>query len=226
MHKKVTNIENKHVIHFPFFMNMIPLAKLHKSQIVFCIEIKNEYAGYLQNVELYGKKYTLKDNNMRHSLIQEQKEYMIIQTQLMSESIKSGVCSYCLPFNHPVFLLYFSGIDKTKIKNITLMFDNKIIFNKNNDEHDDTTEIFYDDTTKIFYKDNYNGIESNIIIFGDDFNKNNLYLNSTKNFSTIDKAILKIYTDEINADSEINISVMNYNTLYYASGKAGLTFSR
>lgn len=221
MQKKVINIENKHVIPIPFFMNMIPLLKLKKSEIRFWIETNDEYADIFNNIELYGKKYTLKSDNMRQLLInEEKKEYMIIQiqTQFTGEDyINKGINKYKLPYNHPVFLIHFDGINKTNIKNITLTFDDEII-RSGKDE--------FDDVKKIFGENNYDNIDSNIIIFDNTFNKNNLYSNHTNNFSTIDCARLIIDIDEVHADSVISITAMNYNTIYFASGTMALTYSK
>ena len=123
-------------------------------------------------------------------------------------------------FIHPVFLLHINGIDKTKIKNIKLLVDSYIIA--------DGVEEF-NNMKKIYCENNnYNEIDSNIVIFGNTFNKNNFYLNSALNFSTIVHwpAQLIIDVDEIDEDSGINITALNYNTVRFASGKAGLRYSK
>lgn len=226
MQKKVINHENKYVIQFPFF-DMIPLLKLTDSKIVFWIlaecantEENNIYKNFFNDIDIYGKKYILKDDNQRQLLINEPSEYIIIHNQYCGEeSVKTGINRYKLGFVHPVFLLHINGIDKTKIKNIELLADSHIIA--------DGVEEF-DNMKKIFCENNnYNEIDSHIVIFGNTFNKNNFYLNSTLNFSTFDRpAQLIIDVDEIDEDSEIFISALNYNTVRFASGKAALRYSK
>jgi hypothetical protein len=206
-------IENEDTIIIPFSLinDILPVVRLYHHPTSICFNIickKTDVEIGEPYIEIHGKSYGMwrraieTYNNFFYS------DNKIIQNQYTGENtINKGVNNIKLHFNHPIFLIYFYGIDKTKIKNIKLLFNE---------------ETVYDSSTNIISP--LDNDDKTFIHFSNEFNFDKLYENETVNFSRIQTPILVIDTDQ---DSGfVNIVGLNYGILRTNSGMAGLSFSK
>jgi hypothetical protein len=199
--------------------DMIPLNE--KLDVSISIKFNSSNIIDINNFLLYGNKINLieqTDSNL-------DTETIISQIQFTGEeSIQNGTNQYRLNFNHPVLMLYFYGIEKEKILNVCLKFDDNVVFNKT---------IYELEELKL-----KNGINTDcfVITFSDEFDLKNLFYNKTINFSIIDNAKLIINTklasdneknNELNqTQSTMKIHALNLNTLRITENGCGLRFSK
>lgn len=192
----------------PFHKNnlALPSSKYHPLNIY--IEFKQPYNGPF---ELYANNYFLAPED-RAALVDNSHEYATIQSQHCdAEKIRKGVNQIKIWFNHPVYLIYFYGIDKSKVKNIRVLLDDYVYYDGPIMplEHAKKTRGFQEvDALMVFF--------SNEPI--------NRSPTSTINFSRIDRAILEIDTDE--EDGEIYLMGLNVQGVRYSNGMYGLIYSK
>lgn len=163
----------------------------------------------LNKIDLYGNIYYL-DTPERKILFSNSEEFITIQNQYTGvEKLKKGVNKIVLNYNHPLYLMYFWGFDKTKVKNVQLtlngcaMYDGPI---EALEHHKQQRGLSHAEPTFIFFSP-------------DAFN---VPTGSSVNFSRIDRAHLVIETEEENAD--IHIVGLNMQPLRMMSGMVGLAF--
>lgn len=110
--RKMTHIQGKSFVPLvmaPFHQNNLVRIRKMQHTIRIVLELKT-----LMDIELYGRKYI---TNLTDRIVQ----FITVQNQYLgSEKLHKGVNTFKLYFNHPLFLMYFWGFDKTKVKNITL----------------------------------------------------------------------------------------------------------
>lgn len=183
-----------------------------------------EYHEFLINVEydekydhsdviLCGKKYML-DTLERKRLHNEPHTFITTQHQSIGvEKITRyvGDYSFKVDFNHPMYLIYFWGFDKTKIKNIRLTLNGQDFYNGSVEilEHHKLSRGYDVEPLMIFFSQ-------------EDFDKST---HCTVNFSRIDSASLYISTDERD-DKDVYIMGLNLQPYKYTSGMCGLAFSK
>jgi hypothetical protein len=162
------------------------------------------------DIELYGNTYFLNTNN--YIYVKDGYEMITIQNQYLGEKhLIKGINNLNLYFNHPMYLIYLWGFDKTKVKNIKIEFNN---FN------------YYDGSIEAlqnfqYYKESQE-IDTLIIYFSQE--KVGSLTTSSVNFSRIDTAKIIIDTDEEN--SNIYIIGLNMQVVKYCNEMYGLVYSK
>lgn len=165
----------------------------------------------MKKIVLYGNVYYL-DDPERKILYENSDEFITIQNQYTgSEKLKKGVNTIKLHYNHPVYMMYFWGFDKTKVKNVKLTLEG---------------HSMYDGPIEpLEHHKNQRGlghVEPTFIFFSPD--KFNVPTGSSVNFSRMDYPRLMIETEE--EDADIHIVGLNMQPLRMMSGMAGLAFSK
>lgn len=165
-----------------------------------------------EDIELYADCYYIQDhvNNSRSCLT--------VQTNDIGGdfSLKKGINTIKLYFNHPMICLYLWGFDKKKINNITLRLETHKDIHANTDFYNGGIEPLE------YYKKSRGITEEPVCIF---FSNVDLTKrpNSTVNFSRLDYPQLIIDTKE---DSPLNIVGLCYQGYKYEFGMIGLQFSK
>lgn len=162
-------------------------------------------------MELYGNAYFLDVPGIKR--LREAHEFVTIQNQFCgAETMRPGQNSFDLPFNHPVYLIYFWGFDKSKVTNVKLTLNGS---------------TFYDGSLDAleYYKKcrGFGDAEPCIIFFSqDEFGEP---VRSSVNFSRMDKAHLVLTTTD-NEECKVYIVGLNMQPLRSMSGMIGLAFSK
>lgn len=191
--------------------NLIPPScQYHQFKIN--IDYTQEYESqHIKDVELYGNIYYL-DTQERRNLFNNPHSFITIQHQYTGiEKMYCGHTGFKLNFNHPLYLIYFWGFDKSKVRNI------KICLNGHN---------FYNGSAAAL--ENYKlsrgyDVEPMMFFFSqDDFDKPT---KCTVNFSRIDCAQLYIQSDQ-KEPTDVHIVGLNLQPIRFMSGMAGLAFSK
>lgn len=207
-------------------LTVIPLvlAPLHENNLVFpssthhelhiYVEIKKNVLsiGSMWDIELYGNIYML-NSPERNALFENPHEFITVQNQYVgADRISKGVNEIQLCYNHPIYLIYFWGMDKTKIKNV------KLLLNKG---------VFFDGPLQILehqkIQRGYGQIDPVIIFLSPD--NLNMPTKCSVNFSRIDYAKLVIDTEEEDP-VDVHIVGLNMQTLRYINGMIGLAYSK
>jgi hypothetical protein len=191
--------------------NMIqPSCQFHDFKIN--IEYTQEYQSeHIKNVELYGNIYYL-DTHERRKMFNDPYSFITIQHQYTGlEKMLCGHTAFRLNFNHPMYLIYFWGFDKSKVRNIRICLNG----------HD-----FYNGSAEAL--ENYKlsrgyDVEPMMFFFSqDDFDKPT---KCTVNFSRIDSAQLYILSDQREA-TDVHIVGLNLQPIRFSSGMGALAFSK
>jgi len=215
-------VEDEDTITIPctFTNRIIPLVKLyhHEVRIQCTIAYKKLPESTGLDVELYGNMYYL-NLPLRRQLCQSQNFFntttRIIQNQCTgAEKITRGINHIRLNFNHPVFLIYFYGIDQAKINNVQFVVNGEIVYDRSIRAQEEPICRLFDDDK-----------DTSFIYFSKKFDFDDLYNNDTINFSRIEKAVLVIDTDQED-DATVNIVGLNYGIARTAGGMYGLAFSK
>jgi hypothetical protein len=234
-------VEDEDTITIPctFTNRIIPLVKLLHHEVRIKIEIihktlpepiENQGTGSHKewerqlDVDLYGNMYYL-NLQLRRQLFQSQDFFntttRIIQSQFTGEdNIKRGINHIRLPFNHPVFLIYFYGIDQAKINNIQFVVNGETVYDRSIFLRDRSAQ----GTDSIGLLEEHDN-DKTFIYFSKTFDFDNLYNNETINFSRIEKVVLVIDTDQED-DATLNIVGLNYGIARTGGGMYGLAFSK
>ena len=217
--KRIT--EDTITIPCTFTNRIIPLVRLyhHEVRIQCTIAYKKLPESTGLDVELYGNIYIL-NLPLRRQLCQSQNFFntttRIIQNQCTgAEKIKRGTNHIRLNFNHPVFLIYFYGIDQAKINNVQFVVNGETVYDRSIRAQEEPIYRLFDDDK-----------DTSFIYFSKKFNFDDLYNNDTINFSRIEKAVLVIDTDQDDDDATVNIVGLNYGIARTAGGMYGLAFSK
>lgn len=189
--------------------NMIP-PSLEHHEFKINIEYAKEYQ-YTNDVEIYGNRYFL-DNPERKNLFNNSHSYITIQHQYTGmEKMICGHTGFRLNFNHPVYLIYFWGFDKSKVKNITICLNGHNFYNGSAEalEHYKLSRGYDVEPMMFFFSE-------------DDFDKPT---KCTVNFSRIDSAQLYILSDQ-KEETNVHIVGLNLQPVRFMNGMAGLAFSK
>jgi hypothetical protein len=256
--KKIIEDEETMVIPCPFINISMFKFTHHEVQLYFSMfyKKKNESDSCIEpEIEIHGTNYYLNiDQFLR--LVKEPsywaEQNRIIQSQCVLERnskrehpIQKGINRIHLRYNHPIFLIYFYGIDKSKIKNIKLTFGT---YAKDSSER--IEDVVYDSSVSLrftpgnlscgkestFHSDSalvhglidQEGFDGNndatFLYFSNKFNFDDLYANETINFSRVYEPVLVIDTEQ-----EIGVLCtvgLNYGIGRTMSGMYGLAFSK
>ena len=228
-----------------FTDRIIPLVRLYHHEVRIKIEIipgpienrctdsRKEWESQL-DVELYGNMYYL-NPQLRRQLFQSQDFFntttRIIQSQCTgAKNIKRGINHIKLNFNHPVFLIYFYGIDQAKINNIQFVVNGETVYDRSIFLRDRSAQGM--DSAGLLEEHDK---DKTFIYFSKKFDFDDLYNNETINFSRIEKAVLVIDTDQEDERKPtlhppcgltVNIVGLNYGIARTAGGMYGLAFSK
>jgi hypothetical protein len=211
--REITQIGDKlfiPLIMAPFHENnlIMPSAEYHKLTIT--IKFVESYDS---QIDLFAKQYYL-NTPQRVEFFKQPHTFITYQNQCSHFNAlnNSGTNIFALNYNHPVYLIYFWGFDKTKVTNIRVSFNNYDYYNGGIEE--------------LEYMKKCKGLEKvePVIIF---FSQENLYKQSrdTINFSRIDYAKLIISTTETE-EKPVYIVGQNLQPIRYMSGMYGLAFSK
>ena len=208
--RKIKFDNNKIIFPLTSFDDMIPLCYIKYNVVRIEVVFKN--ACLYSDVSFYCNKYTLHecDRNIEHRNIAF--SHIMSQYHDYETDLVQGINNLKLYFCHPVYLLYFYGLDKAKIKNIKLIFDDDVYY----DGNVETLEDIKRKNNIIF--------EPIVIFFSETIKLNHeFWQNSTINFSRINKTRLIIDTNEI--ESNIRIVALNLNTYNIFSEMFGVCYS-
>lgn len=186
------------------FFDTIPIYQHEYHEAIITVNIDSEILG--NDIKINAKSYALNNNGYKKLPKKIYMDYLTIQNQNDNFVIKKGINIIRLNFRHPGFLLYFYGCNKEKVKNIKLKFN---------------YQIYYDGPISNLDSD----IDPNIsvIIFSDNFDKKNLYLNKAVNFSMMSYVSLIIDTEQ-SEESEIYIGLLSYQVVKSMNNMLGVTF--
>ncbi len=174
---------------------------------------------------IFGNKYYQKNmfpSNIYNSIITN-------HSQVLPEKIVSGENKIRLNLNHPVCLIYLSGIDPKNITNVKLSIDGG--FYPTDDKEKISQGYYYDTTSDELEKlKKENNIPTNdlVIIFNNKFDSKNLinnYENGSINFSRIDNATLYI-TTTINEPRNIFVGAIHYQVSTIMNGMHVLKYTK
>lgn len=165
-----------------------------------------------EEVDIYGNMYYL-DNDERRLLLNNSHEFATIQSQYCGpdKMTVAGKNRVNINFNHPVYMIYFYGPDKSKISNI------KVKFNE---------AVYYDGPLlpleHMKAERGLGHIDPVMIFFSD--GAFNAPPKTTVNFSRIDNAVLEVDTTE--EESTIHVVGLNCQGVRYVSGMYGMVYSK
>lgn len=194
----------------PFHRNNLVFAKPknHDVQIMVYWTDAASDGGKAPEVELYGHAFYLAE------ISKHVHEFMTVQNQCVDTyTLKKGINvldnRY---FNHPLYLIYFWGFDKTKVKRV------RYLINK---------QVYYDGSLaalehlKTVY--GFGHVVPTILFFSPD--RLGQATSSSINFSRIDYAELEIETDQ-DDEPTVHLVGLNAHPLRYVCGMYGLAFSK
>jgi hypothetical protein len=201
----------------------LPMAPFHAHNLVMPASQHHDLVVYIEfadvhrvspvgKVELYGKAYHL-DTDDRSRLHGVTHEFTTVQTQAMEcARVKRGRNVINVNFfNHPVYLQYFWGFDKSKVTNLTYEINGHPLYDGPLEplEHH-KLERRWD-------------VDPVVMFFGDDpFDRTP---RSSINFSRIDKAELIIDTSQED-EPMLYVGGFNIQGFRHCNGMIGLTFSK
>jgi hypothetical protein len=192
--------------------NMIqPSCKYHDFKIN--IEYTQEYVQdyeFVKNVELYGNIYYL-DTHERRKLMNEGHSFITIQHQYTGlEKLVCGHTAFRLNFNHPVYLIYFWGFDKSKVRNVKICLNGHDFYNGPAEplEHYKLSRGYDVEPMMFFFSQ-------------EDFH---VPTKCTVNFSRIDSAQLYIQSDQ-REPTDVYIVGLNLQPIRFMNGMMGALYS-
>ena len=208
--RKITNINGKSFIPLgmaPFHYNNLISPSATNHDISINVWFTNDYNHNENDVEFYGNIYYLEQPE--RIKLTNNYEFVTTQNQYSSDTIQNGINTLKLNFNHPMYLIYFWGFDKSKVTNIKLLLDDSVYYDGTLEalEHKKYCRNIDVDPVFMFFSLNLGKTQCNI------------------NFSRIDNPKLVITTTQTES-STINIVGFNMAPLKYSNGMYGLTFSK
>jgi hypothetical protein len=203
----------------------LTLAPLHNTNMCFPsslyhelkihIKFKPEYITKIQDIvdkiALYADMYY---TPQRQKLMSEPHSFITVQNQYCGEDVcKKGVNKIRINFNHPMHLIYFWGCDRTKVKNVKVLLNEKAFYDGPIEPliHKQLQRNVTTDVTVIFFSN-------------DDIAKSNS-TKSSVNFSRIDNAFLVIETDQ-EEETPLYVIGLNMQPVRYTMGMVGLAFAK
>lgn len=197
--------------YIPLVMGMAFVCATNHEHCVYVTFTEDFDLGKI-SVELYGNVYFL-DTPGRKLLYLKSNDFVTIQNQFCgAETIGPGYNSFDLNFNHPVYLIYFWGFDKSKVTNVKLLLNGA---------------AFYDGCLNAleYFKtcSGYGDAEPCMIFFSQD--RIGEPVRSSVNFSRLDKAQLVITTSQTE-ESRVYIVGLNMQPVRMMNGLIGLAFSK
>jgi hypothetical protein len=162
---------------------------------------------------MYGKAYYL-DPPDRRKLFDTPHEFTTVQSIAIDcGKVKKGTNTINVNYlNHPVYMKYFWGFDKSKVTNIRYEINDC---------------IYYDGPIEplehIKKQRGYGECEQLMLFFSDD--KFNTKPRSTINFSRLDKVVLVIETEQ-EEETDVYVGAFNIQGFRYMNGMIGLSFSK
>lgn len=197
----------------PFHENNVVNPSTLYHQLSIWVDLHDEYYELRDAIELYGNVYYVNVSDKRQYL-NTGYDMVTTQNQFCGEEImKKGVNKFKIRFNHPMYLMYFWGFDKTKVKNIKLMLNDKVAF------FNGPVEIL--EHTKI--NKGFGSLEPIMLFFSPD--KPCTRTKSILNFSRIDNAYIEIDTDQEDETPMYMVGI-NMQSLRCSCGMVGLVFSK
>jgi hypothetical protein len=191
--------------------DMAVLMALQHHELNVHVSLHADYEHPCDGWELYANQYVL-DVPARRALHGKLQEHFTLQSQYTgAETLKAGVNRFKLNFNHPIHLIYFWGIDATKVTRVALELNGAAVY-------DGCIEALHN-----LQRARGLDVEPTILFF----NQAPLHLHSTAtiNFSRIDRAELVIETTE-DVPRTVHIVALNTQPIRYMEGMAGLAFSK
>lgn len=192
-------------VHFVYpidMLNYLPILNLINSNIELQFSV-NRNVEQVPDIELLGHQYFL-ESHLNKEIATSYSEHRYIQNQFHTFMLKKGMNQIKLNLNHPVFLIYLYGIDKTKVANVSICQGEKVFISL-----DRGNPPLFDDANKI------------VIYFSQTFNFKNIYANEYVNFSKLDGMTMNIDSEEAGV---INVCALNYGVSKFSKGIFGLTF--
>jgi hypothetical protein len=198
---------------YPF--NMIPLFGEKKVSVRIWIQFYTEHD--IGKVELFAKKYVITNMEKKEQLMNLSGSYLMYQLQYTGLEAFTEITKNRLNYNHPICAMIVYGLDYSKIKSVSLLLNDEV-YCKN------TVEELQEIKKR-------NGFDNDMlmIFMGETFDRNNIYRNTTVNFSRTDKRYLVIETDEVRTKEEDDgfmNACINFNIVRVARGKFALEFSK
>lgn len=192
----------------PFHFNNLAFPSTQWHELVISVEFIEPYDDIF---EIYGKMYFLIPE-ARKRLFDTAHEYSTVQSQYSGEDrVHAGINTIALNFNHPVYMIYFYGLDKSKINNIRLVLNDA---------------VYYDGPLlpleQVKAARGLGHVEPVMMFFSPD--PINVCPKSTINFSRLDYPKLEIDTTE--EDVDVHVVGLNCQGVRYMNGMYGLVYSK
>jgi hypothetical protein len=212
--RKISYIDGKTIV--PLAMGplhnenlVMPSTQHHTLKILVCFKADYIETVNPEEIELHANKYYVSNPK---TLIETYQCFPIMQTQYCgAEYVKNRVNKYKLSYNHPVYMLYFWGFDKTKVKRVRLLLDDAVFFDGSMATLEHKKACM-----------GYSHIEPAMLFFSED--PLGSCTKSIVNFSKIDNPVLEIESEQ-ECESEIYIVAINMQPFRYIEGMVGLAFS-
>lgn len=163
-------------------------------------------------VSMFANMYYVEPSH-RDTLYRSAHDIVTFQNQHTGkETVNEGVNSFPLRFNHPMYLMYFWGVDVDKIRNVKVVLDK---------------EVYYDGpVAPLIHKQRQRGIDNRNVVTvffsPDDVGNPSM---SIVNFSRIDNPRLVIETDQ-EEPTALYIVGINMQPMKYINGLVGLVYAK
>ena len=182
--------------------------------------------GAVAEVDFYAECYYV-SNHQKTLQTQEGVTYQN-QFHYADSSLKKGVNTFKLNFNHPMHCIYFWGFDKSKIKRIVLTLNDYSYYKLPQSDGNTAATVYYDGGIEPleYYKESRNIKADPVFIFFSDM-KFNKKPKATINFSKLDYPILTIEThDNFEGEQPFYLNGINIQGYKSSCGMFGLVFSK
>lgn len=195
----------------PFHANNVVFPSSLHHELTISVDLGKQFnpEEIKEDIELYAHKYTVSNRN---EFFTEPHEFITIQNQYTGvDQIKKGVNEIKLSYNHPVYLIYLWGFDKSKVTNVRLLVNTAVLIDASVAvlEHQKACRGF--------------GHVEPLMLFLSDKNPGE-HTFSTVNFSRIDSSWIEITTEQESAN--VHCVGLNIQPLRYSQGLVGLAFSK
>jgi hypothetical protein len=181
-----------------------------------CIKIEVYDGIDMFNCKLYGNMYYLNKSNMyylnKKEGLNDMYDFVTVQNQHCGmQQMNVGINSFKIHFNHPMYLIYFWGFDKKKVKNIKLTFMDKPYYDGPIEplEHLKLSKGYDIEPVVIFFSHDMVGAQTK----------------SSINFSKIDESNLIIETTQ-QGEFPIYIVGLNMQVVRHHCGMVAMVYSK
>lgn len=197
----------------PFHENNLVFPSTVHHQLTIYVDLHENVGVTLADVDIYGNMYHLNEYD-RDMLHRNSHEMVTTQNQYMGvETMCKGLNCFKISYNHPVYMMYFWGFDKAKVKNVRLVLDNDNVFFEGPIEALEHVKMVR----------GQHDVEPVTLFFSPD--KVGAQTKSSINFSRIDNAYLEIETDQ-EGETPVYIVALSMQTFRYCSGMVGFVYSK